>query len=129
MTPASGEHVPAVVSGPVVEGAPPPVEGDVDHLVVDLAHCGAADKVRILLVHRLEFLTNGELVALGCAGLLLETLVRAINCILESSGKKFRPGSGIESEAHRGLEHASVLLAVTNLMELRVVHHLPEVIL
>ena len=75
LTPASGEHVPAVVSGPVVKGSPPPVEGDVNHLIVDLAHRGAANQVRVLLVHRLEFLTNGELVALGCAGLLLETLV------------------------------------------------------
>ena len=65
VTPASGEHVPAVVSGPVVEGAPPPVEGDIGHLVVDLAHRGAEG-----------------------TGLLLETLVKAINCILESSSKK-----------------------------------------
>ena len=75
LTPSGWEHVPAVIPRPVVEGAPPPVEGDVDHVVVDLAHRGATDQMRILLVHGLELLTNGELVALRSARLLFETLV------------------------------------------------------
>ena len=116
LAPAGGEHVPAVVPSPVVEGSPPPVEGDVDHVIVDLAHRGAADQVRVLFVHCLEFLTHGELVALWSAGLLLETLVGAIHCILECFGKEFRPGCGIECEANGWLQHSPILLAVPDLV-------------
>ena len=58
LTPAGGEDVSAVVPGPVVECSLPTIKCDVDHVVVDLTHGGAADEMRILLVHRLQLLTN-----------------------------------------------------------------------
>ena len=73
LAPAGGEDVAAVVLGPVVEGSLPPVEGDVDAVVVDGADRGAADQVRVLLVHRLQLLPHHELVSLRRARLFLET--------------------------------------------------------
>ena len=73
LAPAGGEDVAAVELGPVVECSLPPVEGDVDAVVVDGADRGAADQVRVLLVHRLQLLPYHELVSLRCARLFLET--------------------------------------------------------
>ena len=73
LAPAGGEEVAAVVLGPVVEGALPPVERDVDAVVVDGADRGAADQVGVLLVHRLQLLPNHKLVGLRRARLFLET--------------------------------------------------------
>ena len=73
LAPAGREDVSTVVSSPVVEGPLPPVEGDVDAVVVDGADRGAADQVRVLLVHRLQLLPHHELVSLRRARLFLET--------------------------------------------------------
>lgn len=54
-TPAHGEDVSGVVGTPVVEGASPAVEHDKNLLTSDLSHCGGANQIRVLSVHRLQF--------------------------------------------------------------------------
>ena len=38
------------------------------------------------------------------------SLVAAVHRVFQSLGQEFRPGRGIESEAHGGLQHSAVLL-------------------
>ena len=72
LTPAGREDVATVVAGPVVEGSFPPVESDVDQVVVERPNCGAADEMWIFLVDSLQLLTNCKPVHLWCGGLLLK---------------------------------------------------------
>ena len=72
LTPAGREDVPTVVTRPVVEGSLPAVEGDVDHVFVDVSDRGAADKMGVLLVHRFQLLSDNKPVHLWCGRLLLE---------------------------------------------------------
>ena len=72
LTPAGGEDVATVVAGPVVEGSFPPVESDVDQVVVERPNCGAADEMWIFLVDSLQLLTNCKPVHLWCRRFFLK---------------------------------------------------------
>ena len=50
LAPACWENVPTVVTSPVIKGSLPPIEGDVDHVVIDGPDGGTADQVGVFLI-------------------------------------------------------------------------------
>ena len=56
--PPHREDVSGVIATPVIERAPPAIEGDEEVWTLDLAHGGGADQVGVLLVHSLQLHTR-----------------------------------------------------------------------
>lgn len=71
--PADRKDVPGVVLAPVVKSASPPIEHDEDFIALNLSDCCRADKIRVLLVHRLQLHARFEAVLGGSWRFLKDT--------------------------------------------------------
>lgn len=126
--PADGENVARVVLAPIVERATPAIKCHVDLVVLHSRNGCTADQLRILLVHRFQFVSDLEEVPLRRLRLGLEDLRRRHLRPVQRLRQERGPAAGVHAKSQRRLQHPTVPLAVADGFDLTRVDEAPEVV-